>query len=107
MIPPPFPQCALDEAYKSRLGRLLRGKREVKFPPAQNVDALAEAILTLLDNPALSRAMGRRGRELAVERFTWPKYLAQLDELYERVLACPAETVDYALPAPLAIRRAA
>jgi glycosyltransferase involved in cell wall biosynthesis len=107
LVPPPFPQSALDEANKSRLGGLFGRSRQAKFPPPQNVDALADAILTLLDNPAHSRAMGRHGRELALERFTWPKYLAQLQELYERVLACPAEIADYALPAPLAIRRAA
>jgi glycosyltransferase involved in cell wall biosynthesis len=55
-------------------------------PSAGNVPALAEAILTILENRDHARAMGRRGRELARERFSWPRYLKQLDALYERVL---------------------
>jgi glycosyltransferase involved in cell wall biosynthesis len=59
-------------------------------PPASdkptNVAALAEAILKLLDNRDRARDMGRRGRELALQRFTWPRYLDGLNALYARVL---------------------
>lgn len=51
----------------------------------QNVPDLTQAILTLLDNPSHSARMGRRARELALERFTWPKYLARLRDVYEQV----------------------
>jgi glycosyltransferase involved in cell wall biosynthesis len=53
--------------------------------PQRNVAELADAIFTILDNQSLSAAMGRRGRELALERFSWPRYLARLVKLYERV----------------------
>ena len=58
----------------------------------QNVPDLAEAILTLLDNRDHAAAMGRRGRELALDRFSWPSYLARLRDVYDRVLGRePAE----------------
>jgi glycosyltransferase involved in cell wall biosynthesis len=63
----------------------------------QNVPDLTQAILTLLDNPAEAKRMGRRARELALERFTWPRYLAKLREVYDQVtgrnmvVAYPAE----------------
>jgi glycosyltransferase involved in cell wall biosynthesis len=52
----------------------------------QNVPDLAQAILTMIDNRDQSAAMGRRGRELALERFTWPRYLNELHGVYARVL---------------------
>ena len=53
----------------------------------QNVPDLAQAILTLLDNRDHAAAMGRRGRELALDRFTWPNYLARISaSVYDRVL---------------------
>jgi glycosyltransferase involved in cell wall biosynthesis len=51
-----------------------------------NVSAIAESILKLLENRDRARAMGRRGRELALERFSWPRYLEQLNALYARIL---------------------
>jgi glycosyltransferase involved in cell wall biosynthesis len=52
----------------------------------QNVPDLTQAILTLLDNRDHAAAMGRRGRELALDRFTWSNYLAHLRGVYNRVL---------------------
>ena len=63
---------------------------------AYNIAPLAEAILAILDHRDRAAAMGRRGRELAIERFGWPRYLAQLDELYERVLNRPSATLRQA-----------
>jgi glycosyltransferase involved in cell wall biosynthesis len=54
--------------------------------PASNIAALAESILTLLENRDQAAAMGRRGRELALERFGWRQYLSRLTEVYQRVL---------------------
>jgi glycosyltransferase involved in cell wall biosynthesis len=54
-------------------------------PPTQDVPALAEALLTLLENRDTSASMGRRGRELALARFRWPTYLARLCDLYDSV----------------------
>ncbi len=52
---------------------------------ASNIASLADAICALLDNREHSAFMGRRGRELALERFGWPGYLSRLNELYDCV----------------------
>jgi glycosyltransferase involved in cell wall biosynthesis len=54
--------------------------------PGSNIKDLAEAILTLLDNRDRATEMGRRGRQLALEQFNWPRYLAGLTDLYCRIL---------------------
>jgi glycosyltransferase involved in cell wall biosynthesis len=63
-------------------------------PPSEAADrtnsqiaALADAIFTLLDNRSASADMGRRGRESALSRFQWPRYINQLRDVYDRVLA--------------------
>jgi glycosyltransferase involved in cell wall biosynthesis len=53
---------------------------------AANISPLADAILTILDNRDQAAAMGRRGRQHALDRFGWPGYLARLHDLYARVL---------------------
>jgi glycosyltransferase involved in cell wall biosynthesis len=52
----------------------------------QNVPDLTDAILSILDNRDRANAMGRCGRKLALERFTWPNYLTRLRDVYDRVL---------------------
>jgi glycosyltransferase involved in cell wall biosynthesis len=54
--------------------------------PNGNIAPLADALFTLLDNRERAAEMGRRGRELALQRFTWPRYLDGLNALYARVL---------------------
>jgi glycosyltransferase involved in cell wall biosynthesis len=63
-------------------------------PPAPNADpanrqvnALADAIFTLLDNRAIATVMGQQGRELALSRFDWPRYIENLRAVYDRVLS--------------------
>jgi glycosyltransferase involved in cell wall biosynthesis len=51
------------------------------------ITAVADAIFTLLDNRAAAIAMGRRGREDALSRFQWPRYIEQLRTIYDRVLS--------------------
>jgi alpha-maltose-1-phosphate synthase len=62
------------------------GIRNPQSAIGSNVSALADAILTILDNRDRGAAMGRRGRQRALDRFGWPSYLARLSELYARVL---------------------
>jgi glycosyltransferase involved in cell wall biosynthesis len=54
-------------------------------PPPTNITPLADAIFMLLDNRDQAAAMGRRGRELALDRFGWAAYLERLADLYESV----------------------
>jgi glycosyltransferase involved in cell wall biosynthesis len=86
LVPPPFASSVTGFASVSPSQRFWFGGPGY-YPPAQNVSALADAILTLLDNRSQSAAMGQRGRGLALERYSWPKYLAELSRLYDRVLS--------------------
>jgi glycosyltransferase involved in cell wall biosynthesis len=56
-------------------------------PCSSTVLSLADALFTLLDDRSAAIAMGRRARELALERFQWPTFIAKLREVYDRVLA--------------------
>jgi glycosyltransferase involved in cell wall biosynthesis len=64
---------------------IIHGETGLLAPP-NDVAALADVILTLLENRDGANTMGIRGRELAVARFGWSQYVARLDELYARVL---------------------
>ncbi len=46
----------------------------------------AKALLTLLDNPALGKEMGRRGRRLAEKRMTWRAVGDQLIRVYQELI---------------------
>ena len=78
---------------------IVHGETGLLVPPpgaTSNIAPLAEAILAILVSRDRATAMGRRGRELVIERFGWPRYLAQLDELYERGLNRPSATLRQA-----------
>jgi glycosyltransferase involved in cell wall biosynthesis len=49
---------------------------------ADNPDALADAIISLLKNEDLCRAMGEAGRKRSLERFTWDRIAANLLNQY-------------------------
>jgi glycosyltransferase involved in cell wall biosynthesis len=53
-----------------------------KHDAGDNVEPLAEAILSLLDDRARAAEMGRRGCEQARSRFSWDACLARLNALY-------------------------
>jgi glycosyltransferase involved in cell wall biosynthesis len=55
-----------------------------------NIAALTDAILAALSDRSNAVAMGRRGRQMALDRFGWPVYLAELNNLYARVLGVVA-----------------
>lgn len=54
--------------------------------PAEDVDALAAAMLAMLENPERARAMGRAGRLRAEERFTIEAMMKQLTDAYDSLL---------------------
>lgn len=50
------------------------------------VASLVSSLRTILSAPALARAMGQRGRKLALERFTWEGIMPSMIDLYERAI---------------------
>jgi glycosyltransferase involved in cell wall biosynthesis len=48
--------------------------------------ALATAIQSLLDDPALSSAMGRNGQALATSAFAWDRVAIELERMYQEVI---------------------
>ena len=58
-----------------------------RIVPPENSDALAAAILDLLENPDAARAMGQAGRRRVEERFTTEAMMRQLTDAYQSLLA--------------------
>jgi phosphatidylinositol alpha-mannosyltransferase len=58
----------------------------VLVPPG-NVEALSDAVISLLRDEERRVAMGRAARALAVERYSWDDVARRLEEIYERVCA--------------------
>lgn len=50
-----------------------------------NADVFAEQILKLLNDPSAGLEMGRRGRALAEERYTWKRVADDLMKLFQKV----------------------
>ena len=55
--------------------------------PSQNPQALAHAIINLLDNPKHGQALGIAGRERIAERFDITVTVRQWEQLYRDVAA--------------------
>jgi glycosyltransferase involved in cell wall biosynthesis len=55
--------------------------------PVNNNTAIADAVTTLLADRALARRLGAAGRERARDIFSWSRYVATLEGVYDRVLA--------------------
>jgi phosphatidyl-myo-inositol alpha-mannosyltransferase len=63
------------------------GRQGLLVDPADSPKRFAEALGTLLDDPALSASMGAEGRRTALERYSWPAVGAQLETYYTDLLA--------------------
>jgi glycosyltransferase involved in cell wall biosynthesis len=55
--------------------------------PVKNVDALVEAIDTLLQDPKARAELGARGKQRIEENFCWQVCARQMTEYYNQVLA--------------------
>jgi len=55
--------------------------------PSDDDSAMAERIVSLLRNPSAARDMGKRGRQIAEERFSCEAQLEKTQDLYDRMLA--------------------
>jgi len=56
------------------------------FADAYNPRDITEKILYLLDNPDKAKRLGRRGRELIEEKYSWEMEQGKLLQIYEKVL---------------------
>ncbi|MBT5415864.1 MAG: glycosyltransferase [Rhodospirillaceae bacterium] len=56
------------------------------------VDAVAEALAGLIDDPEAARAMGEKGRALVADRFAWDRVADALIALYESVASSARAT---------------
>ncbi len=54
--------------------------------PIGDVEAMADAAMRILHNPRIQEEMGKRGRELAIERFTTDKIIPQYEALYTSLI---------------------
>jgi len=70
--------CAIPEAIEHGVNGLL--------VPPRNSDALAHALVSLLEDEPLRKKMGRRARQTVVERFSWHSIAMRTAALYEQVL---------------------
>jgi glycosyltransferase involved in cell wall biosynthesis len=55
--------------------------------PPEDPEALAAAIIELLDDPERRQRMGAAGKERALGHFTLDRYVKEIEELYAQVLA--------------------
>jgi glycosyltransferase involved in cell wall biosynthesis len=65
----------------------VRDGRTGLLVPRDDPQALVTALRRLLEDPTLRETMGRRARELALERFTADRMARRFEELYEEILA--------------------
>jgi len=52
----------------------------------QRSAALADALVYLLERPAVRQEMGKRGREKVETRYAWPRLTTKLESVYQQVL---------------------
>jgi phosphatidylinositol alpha-mannosyltransferase len=64
---------------------VLKHNEEGLLVPARDEEALAQALLTLINNPALRKEMGTRGK-IKAERFSWANVSCQVMDLYMSLL---------------------
>jgi len=63
--------------------------------PEKNPQALADAVLRLLDDPALAQRLGQQGRAEAERQFDWERITSETERLYRRALGGSAEVSDF------------
>ena len=52
---------------------------------------LAEAIKTLLKDPHMRSALGEKGRQKTLSKYTWPTIIDQVEDIYKKLAATCAQ----------------
>ncbi len=73
--------CAIPEAIED-------GKNGILIPP-KNDEAIAEAVLRLLDDEGYSRKLGEKARKTVIEKFAWDNIITSIVKVYEEILSQP------------------
>lgn len=68
------------------------GVATLHVPPG-DVTGLSQAITKLLSDANLAQQMGQRGRKLAVEQYSWPKVVDQIEAIYFEILGQKVGTI--------------
>lgn len=79
---------------------LLREERDALLVPPDAPEALARAILRLLEDERLARRLAAHAARRARARFTWKRAQKRLLKLYARLLAAPGGAPGSAPPPP-------
>lgn len=54
--------------------------------PSKDIDAMSNALITLVDDPGLQARLGAAGRQRAVQNYSVENYVSRLDNLYRQLL---------------------
>jgi len=74
------------------ISEIIQHERNGLLVPKQSPEALAQALMRVLGDPALAAKMGREGRAVISERFNVNKNAKQLLDLYQSILDRKAKT---------------
>jgi alpha-maltose-1-phosphate synthase len=67
--------------------------------PERDEIALAEAILRLLEDPALANRLGEAGARFAIQHFDWDRITDETEQLYASVLGSSRQPAPQPSPA--------
>jgi len=81
-------------------GDILQDGRTGLLIPPQNARALAQAILNVLENPALADRLGHAGREHVRANFSFERLTGETTELYRELLQGKARQTEERIPKP-------
>jgi glycosyltransferase involved in cell wall biosynthesis len=70
---------------------VLDGETGILVEPG-NIEQLVHAVFTLIENPALRRQMGERGRRHVLANYRWEDNAALMEKLYQQFLQSSRET---------------
>ena len=76
---------AMPTVTTPRCARALGLEHGVHLLVAEEVQAYAEAILRLLDDPLFATQLGRAGRQFVIEHYSWASAVETLETLYDAI----------------------